>query len=62
MARKFEAAIMTAVFLTIASCFSVPIIMYATDSHDDGSDAAIIRLKELIDVNECPQQVCHAYK
>ena len=59
MARKIEVAILTGVFITIASCFSIPIIIYATSfqDNDTDADAEIIKLKELINVNDCPQQV-----
>ena len=58
MARKCEVAVLTGVFVIIAGCFSIPVIIYyAASSQDIGTDAAIKRLEELFNTNECPQEV-----
>ena len=57
MARKFEVAILTGLFITTVVCFSIPVVIYATSSLDAGTNAALIKLTEHFDINECPQKV-----
>ena len=58
MAGKFEVLILMGVFIIIAGCFSIPIIIYATSSQDTAAstNAALKKLVENFDVNKCPQQ------
>lgn len=56
MARKIvEVVILATIFIIVAGCFSIPIIIYATDSRDIiPSQDAIHQL----DISDCSQQVC----
>jgi len=53
MNKKIEIIFVTCVFLFVFSCFSVPIIIYATSS----DVAPIQEIGVDIDVQNCPQQV-----
>ena len=58
MERKIEGTIMASVFILVAGCFSIPIIIYATSSQDSNSDSIAIEiLADQFNVNECSQQV-----
>ena len=57
MARKVEATILTALFIVTVGCFSIPVIIYATSSQDAGTNAALLKLVEHIDINKCSQKV-----
>ena len=55
MARKIiEAVIITVIFTIVAGCFSIPIIIFATDSQDvtPGGNVA-----DQLDISDCAQQV-----
>lgn len=56
MARRIEVAILTAVFIVIAGCFSISIVIYASGSRDT-ANSAIKRFKEQLGISECSQQV-----
>ena len=57
MARKVEVAILTALFIITVGCFSIPVLIYATSSQDAGTNAALLKLAEHLDINTCPQKV-----
>ena len=49
---------MTSVFILVAGCFSIPIIIFATSSQDSASDSSVIEiLADQFNINECSQQV-----
>ena len=50
MSGKIEAVIMTVIFAVIAGCFSIPIIIYATDSQDVTPGGNVI---EHLDISDC---------
>ena len=56
MARKIEVVIITTIFTIVAGCFSIPIIIFATDSQDVTSGGNIA---DQLDISDCAQrQVC----
>ena len=55
MARKFEGVIMIGVFMIVAGCFSIPIIIYAASSQDTTTNSSVVI--EQLDINQCSQQV-----
>ena len=58
MAKKIEVGVLMSVFILVAGCFSVPIIVYVTSSEDTASEVALIEiLVEQFDINECSQKV-----
>ena len=58
MERKIEGGILTSVFILVAGCFSIPIIIFATSSQDSTSDSVVIEiLADQFNVNDCSQQV-----
>ena len=58
MKRKIEGAIMTSVFILVAGCFSVPIIIYATSYQDSAGNSAIMEIfADQFNIDECSQQV-----
>ena len=57
MVRKFEVTVLTGLFIITVGCFSIPVIIYATSSQDAGTNAALLKLMEHLDMNECPQKV-----
>ena len=60
METKIEGAIIASVFILVAGCFSIPIIIYATSSQDSNSDSIAIEiLADQFNVNECSQKVLY---
>lgn len=59
MERKIKVALLTSIFIFVAAgFFSIPIIIYATNTQDTTGDSVVIEtLVEQFDVNECSQQV-----
>ena len=54
MARKIEVGVLMGVFILVAGCVSVPIIVYVTSSQDTANEVVLIEtLVELFDINEC---------
>ena len=54
MARKIEVGVLMGVFILVAGCVSVPIIVYVTSSQDTANEVALIEtLVELFDINGC---------
>ena len=54
MARKIEVGVLMGVFILVAGCVSVPIIVYVTSSQDTANEVALIEtLMELFDIKEC---------
>ena len=54
MARKIEVGVLMGVFILVAGCVSVPIIVYVTSSQDTANEVGLIKtLVELFDINEC---------
>lgn len=56
MARKIEGFIMIGVFMIVAGCFSIPIIIYAANSQDTAATNRNVVIEQL-DINACSQQV-----
>ena len=58
MAKKIEVGVLMSVFIFVAGCFSVPIIVYVNSFEDTSSEVALIEmLVEQFDINGCSQKV-----
>ena len=58
MTRKVEVIIVTTIFIIVVGCFSIPIIIYATDSQDITTPREDVMTQ--VDISNCPQQVAIA--
>lgn len=56
MAGKLEVIFMASVFVIVAGCFSIPIIIYATNYQDDTIKRSILDQLNF-DITGCPQKV-----
>ena len=55
MARKIiEAVILTVIFTIVAGCFSIPIIIFATDSQNVTPEGNVA---DQLDISDCARQV-----
>jgi len=57
MERKIEVIIMVALFVIFVGCFSIPTILYATDSSDVTPTRSTV---DQLDINNCSRQVAIA--
>lgn len=59
MAGKIESVIMTVIFVIIAGCFSIPVIIYVTDSQDVTPGGNII---DHLDISDCTWQAIQVWE
>ena len=56
--KKLEIIILVGVFMIVAGCFSVPIIIFAINSQDDTGGFNILEQLHF-NINHCDQQVLY---